>query len=76
MKISLRGGRIVGPIAQDANADVVLIDELMDLHVHGGQILSVGDPPDGFTPDQTVDVTGLFVAPGLVLKAGLAQACR
>ncbi len=66
MKISLRGGRIVGPIAQDANADVVLIDELMDLHVHGGQILSVGDPPDGFTPDQTVDVTGLFVAPGLV----------
>ena len=66
MKISLRGGRIVGPIAQDSNADVVLIDELMDLHVHGGQILSVGDPPDGFTPDQTVDVTGLFVAPGLV----------
>jgi dihydroorotase len=66
MKISLRGGRIVGPIAQDANADVVLIDELMDLHVRGGQILSVGDPPDGFTPDQTVDVTGLYVAPGLV----------
>lgn len=66
MKISLRGGRIVGPIAQDSNADIVLINELKDLHVQGGQILTVGDPPPAFTPDQTIDVTGLFVAPGLV----------
>jgi len=36
------------------------------LHIADGKILAIGDPPDGFTPEQHLDATGLMICPGLI----------
>jgi dihydroorotase len=56
--ISLLGGRVVDP----ANN----IDQVTDLHIAGGKILAVGEPPQGFTPSLTIDASGKVVCPGLI----------
>ena len=57
MKILIRGGRVVDPVSgRDENADVA---------VAAGRIVAIGAAPD-FTPDRTLDASGLVVAPGLV----------
>ena len=57
-RLTLKGGRVVDP----ANG----VDRLADLHLAEGRVLAVGEPPDGFSPEQTLDVSGLVVCPGLV----------
>jgi dihydroorotase len=45
-----------------------------DLHVADGKIVAIGVAPAGFTADQTLDASGLVVAPGLVdLAARLGE---
>lgn len=45
-----------------------------DLFVSEGRVLSVGQPPDGFQADETLDATGMLVTPGLVdLSAHLRE---
>jgi len=57
-RILLRGGRLLDPATgRDEHADIAVAD---------GRILRVGAHGAGFTPDRTIDATGLVVAPGLV----------
>jgi len=50
------------------------VDAVMDLHIAGGAIVALGEPPAGFTPQQSIDADGLIVCPGLVdLSARLRQ---
>jgi dihydroorotase len=64
--ITILGGRVIDP----ANG----VDEITDLHVADGRILSLGDPPTGFQPDLTIDASDQVVCPGLIdLSANLRE---
>jgi dihydroorotase len=66
MKLHIKNGRLIDP----ANG----IDAISDLFIADGKVAAVGAPPSGFTPDSTIDATGLVVAPGLVdLSARLRE---
>jgi len=58
MNILIKQGRVINP--------ATLFDQVTDLAIAEGRIVSVGAAPDGFKPDQTIDASGLVVAPGLV----------
>jgi len=56
--ILIRGGRVLDPASGlDTPADVALMK---------GQVAAIGNIPDGFQPDQTLDASGCLVLPGLV----------
>jgi dihydroorotase len=57
MKIRIHNGRVVCPASGR--------DEVADIAVASGRIVAIGEAAD-FTPDRTLDATGLVVAPGLV----------
>ncbi len=58
MRLQIKNGRVIDPAnTLDAQHDVFIAD---------GCIAAVGKMPDGFTPDQILDASGLIVAPGLV----------
>ncbi len=57
-RIHIKGGRLIDP----ANG----IDDQLDLWLADGRVLAVGDPPQGFVPDQVIDATGRIVCPGLI----------
>ncbi|MCO6413657.1 MAG: dihydroorotase [Thiogranum sp.] len=57
-RIRISGGRLIDP----ANR----IDQLLDLYIGDGQIVAIGNTPDGFTPDISLDATGLCIVPGLI----------
>ena len=66
MKIEIRNGRLIDP----ANK----IDAMRDLYLADGKVAAIGAAPSGFQPDQTIDASGLIVAPGLVdLSARLRE---
>ena len=66
MNLHIRNGHLVDP----ANG----IDALHDLYITGGKIAGVGTAPAGFVADETIDASGLVVAPGLVdLSARLRE---
>ena len=56
--IHIKGGCLIDP----ANG----IDDQLDLWLADGRVLAVGDPPQGFVPDQVIDATGRIVCPGLI----------
>jgi dihydroorotase len=58
MNILIQHGHVIDP----ANK----IDTKLDVYVVNGKIAALGNAPTGFKPDQTIDATGLVVAPGLV----------
>ena len=58
MNIHIRGGRIIDP----ANN----IDSIQDLFVSKGEIVALGEAPNNFTADQTIDAENQIVCPGLV----------
>lgn len=58
MKILIANGRFVDP-AHD-------IDETLDVFIANGCIAALGQAPDGFTPDTTLDARDHVVCPGLV----------
>jgi dihydroorotase len=65
-RISIRHGRLIDP----ANG----LDRDIDLHLADGRVLAIGDAPDGFHPDRTLDARGLIVCPGFVdLSARLRE---
>jgi len=57
-QIAIVGGRLIDP----RNA----IDRQADLYIADGHIIAIGHAPDGFRTDQTIDATGMIVAPGLI----------
>lgn len=66
MKLHIKNGRVIDP----ANG----IDAVQDLFVVDGKIAALGAAPAGFHADQTLDASGLAVAPGLVdLSARLRE---
>jgi dihydroorotase len=58
MKIHIRNGRVIDPM----NAR----DEVADLFVAAGKIVSIGQPPADFHANRTLDASGLIVCPGLI----------
>ena len=58
MKIHIQGGRLIDPKNN--------VDATQDVYVAAGKVVAIGTAPDGFSPNQTVDATGLIVCPGLV----------
>lgn len=66
VSLTLHGGRVIDPAGG--------LDRVTDLHIAGGLIAGIGEPPDGFIPERSVDAAGLVVCPGLVdLSARLRQ---
>jgi dihydroorotase len=66
MRLTITGGRIVDPSSG--------LDRVASLHLAHGRIAAVGDAPDGFRADRSLDATGLVVCPGLVdLSARLRE---
>ncbi|AFL75188.1 dihydroorotase [Thiocystis violascens] len=57
-RISLRNGRLIDPASG--------IDRIADLHLAEGRVLAIGDAPEGFRPERTLDARGLIVCPGFV----------
>ena len=58
MKFLIQNGRVIDPASGR--------DEVADVVVASGRILSIGHVPHDFNADRTVDATGLVVMPGLV----------
>ena len=65
MRISFKGGRLVGPVMRDGG-QLSLHDDFCDLHIANGRIVAIGEKPPGFTTDLSLDVSGYCIAPGLV----------
>ncbi|MDZ7813166.1 MAG: dihydroorotase [Ideonella sp.] len=66
MKILIQNGRVVDPATGR--------DEVADVAIAAGRILSIGRVSPDFKPSQTIDATGCVVAPGLVdLSARLRE---
>ena len=58
MKLLIKNGRVIDP----ANG----VDGVQDLYIEDGKVVALASAPSGFTAEQTIDATGLVVAPGLV----------
>ncbi len=58
MKIRIKNGRVIDPASQ--------FDARQDLYISHGRIVAIGEQPEGFEADKTIDATGLIVSPGLV----------
>lgn len=66
MKIHIQNGRVIDP----KNG----LDSRTDVYIAAGKIASIGDKPDGFVANQTIDASKLVVCPGLVdLSARLRE---
>ena len=66
MKIHIKGGRLVDPGSG--------IDAPRDLFITAGRIVALGEPPQGYAANRTIDAAGLVVCPGLVdLSARLRE---
>lgn len=58
MNIRIANGRVIDPARQT--------DRVQDVFIADGKIAALGDAPDGFRADRTLDAAGLAVAPGLI----------
>jgi dihydroorotase len=58
MKIHIKGGRLIDP-ASDTGQPA-------DVYIAAGKIAAIGNAPDGFHANKTIDATGCVVCPGLV----------
>lgn len=66
MKIHIKNGHLIDPKNN--------IDAKQDVYIAAGKIVGIGRPPAGFVPNQTIDASGLTVAPGFVdLSARLRE---
>ena len=66
MSVSIVNGRLIDPAHN--------IDDHLDLHIDGEQIVAIGDAPAEFTADDVIDAQGSVVCPGLVdLAASLRE---
>ncbi len=58
MKIHIKNGRVIDPKNK--------IDAKQDVYIIAGQIAGIGTAPKGFQANQTIEATGLVVAPGFI----------
>lgn len=66
MKIHIKNGRVIDPKNN--------IDSKLDVFIAAGKILGLGNAPEGFIANQTIDASNLIVCPGFVdLSARLRE---
>ncbi len=66
MKLLIKNGRVIDPASG--------FDQVGDVAIAAGRIVSIQGQPADFSPDKTIDVTGCIVMPGLVdLSARLRE---
>nr|WP_315487037.1 dihydroorotase [uncultured Undibacterium sp.] len=66
MNLHIKNGRVIDP----ANG----LDDVKDIYISEGKIAGIGTQPNGFVAHNTIDASGLVVAPGLVdLSARLRE---
>lgn len=66
MKIHIKNGRLIDPKNN--------IDSQQDVFIAAGKIIGIGNAPESFVANQTIDATALVVAPGFVdLSARLRE---
>lgn len=66
MKIHIKGGTLIDPVAGTEN--------LADVFIAAGKIVGIGEAPADFSAARTIDATGLAVSPGFVdLSARLRE---
>jgi dihydroorotase len=66
MKIHIKNGHLIDP----KNG----IDGKQDIYIAAGKIAAIGNAPEGFVANQTIDATNLIIIPGLVdLSARLRE---
>ncbi len=66
MKIIIKNGRVMDPASG--------LDQVCDVAIAGGRIVSIGQTSADFLPDKTIDAAGCIVAPGLIdLSARLRE---
>lgn len=58
MKIEIRNGRLVDPASG--------LDAPKNLFVAAGKVVGIGDPPEGWHANRSIDASGLVVCPGLI----------
>src|SRR6187455_586779 len=58
MKRLIKGGRLIDPASG--------LDRIGDLAIAGDRVIALGEVSRDFTPERTIDATGLIVAPGLI----------
>ncbi|MFT2110424.1 dihydroorotase [Marinomonas sp. 2405UD68-3] len=58
MKLCIKNGRVIDP-SQD-------LDAVIDVFIEDERIVALGESPQGFIADESVDARGLWVLPGLV----------
>lgn len=58
MKILIKNGRVIDPASG--------LDDVGDVAIAAGRIVSLKNTPPDFSPNRTVDATGCVVAPGLI----------
>ena len=56
--LRIENGRVIDPATG--------VDEICALNIADGKILGRGKVPENFTPEQTIDASGLIVCPGLI----------
>ena len=66
MKIHIKNGHVIDPKNN--------IDSKLDVYIAAGKILALGNTPEGFVANQTIDASGQIICPGLVdLSARLRE---
>lgn len=58
MKILIKNGRVIDP----ANNS----DKTQDIYISAGKIAALGNTPENFSPNRTIDATGKIICPGLI----------
>lgn len=58
MRVFIHGGRVIDPVNE--------LDQVVDVYVDEGRIISIGTAPRGFVPEISIDAAGSIVCPGLV----------
>lgn len=58
MKIQISKGRVIDPANQ--------VDQIQDVFIADGKIVALGQAPDGFVADRSIDASGLVVCPGII----------
>lgn len=58
MKLLIKGGRVIDPASNR--------DEIADVAIAAGRVLSIGRVPADFAPNRTIEAGGCVVAPGLL----------
>src|SRR5438132_713546 len=68
MKILIKNGRVIDPARN--------FDEICDVALAAGRVVSIRHVPDGFAPARVIDARGCIVAPGLVDLAARLRALQ